>query len=406
MATYSNTQEFDKHIRTKTGIKCQFIDDIINLQISIPDKAQSITFECCTFNKKVFLFGNYNTTVTFKKCIFNKGVSLDYAVFNENVRIQHCAFREGATFVNTVFENLCDFFKTTFYQKVIFYKTDFKGTTVFSTTKFLDNVLFTYTLIEKMAIFRDTTIKKGFDISTALITGHLNLFGFELGEYISIPDPIEEQEYEDAISEDGDIPDKNKRETYRVLKMQLEANKDHFNALEFKALEKKTYASELKPKWIRSILLNIREGLHNKLSLIYNKYGFIKWINKHIVQPIIKFQLGNTIILFFSYVSNNYGRSWFRGVLFTMGFGWLFFYLLLITSNSYEPALNLLSWEEMTNKDLGKLYLTFLTPTHKPDFFDGKIDETLCTYLFDFLGRIFIAYGIYQTVQAFRKYRS
>ena len=45
-----------------------------------------------------------------------------------------------------------------------------------------------------------------------------------------------------------------------------------------------------------------------------------------------------------------------------------------------------------------------MTPTHKVDFLDTE-GTSILTYLFDFIGRIFIAFGIYQTVSAFRKYR-
>jgi hypothetical protein len=51
-----------------------------------------------------------------------------------------------------------------------------------------------------------------------------------------------------------------------------------------------------------------------------------------------------------------------------------------------------------------KYFLEFLNPTHKFDYIQ---EDGLTTrfYLFDFIGRIFVGYGIYQFIQAFRKYK-
>ena len=51
-----------------------------------------------------------------------------------------------------------------------------------------------------------------------------------------------------------------------------------------------------------------------------------------------------------------------------------------------------------------KYYFTFLTPTHKISFMDAEKPKTFF-YVWNFIGRIFISYGIFQTIQAFRKFK-
>ena len=47
-------------------------------------------------------------------------------------------------------------------------------------------------------------------------------------------------------------------------------------------------------------------------------------------------------------------------------------------------------------------YVRFMNPTHDVDLFD-TFKPTGWTYFWQTWGRIFVGYGIYQTIQAFRK---
>ncbi|HEX4849381.1 MAG TPA: hypothetical protein VFV08_01180, partial [Puia sp.] len=50
-----------------------------------------------------------------------------------------------------------------------------------------------------------------------------------------------------------------------------------------------------------------------------------------------------------------------------------------------------------------KYFFRFFIVTHDLDFM-GAYNPTALSYLVDTVGRIVIGYGIYQTIQAFRKY--
>lgn len=110
--------------------------------------------------------------------------------------------------------------------------------------------------------------------------------------------------------------------------------------------------------------------------------------------------------LWLNFISNNFGRAWLRGVLFSFSVGFLFFCLLLISTDRYSfgfPAFDL---------NLTSAYLKFMNPLR---FFEleqlfnntplaGKIKLSGLSYIADFGGRIFVAYGYYQTIQAFRRF--
>lgn len=105
--------------------------------------------------------------------------------------------------------------------------------------------------------------------------------------------------------------------------------------------------------------------------------------------------------------SNDFGRNWQRGVLFSILAGLLFFYLVVISSNEYS-----FGFRVVYDPRVIPSYFRFMNPLR---FFElesiFKIGQekpflTLCgwSYFFDLLGRVFVAYGFYQTIQAFRKY--
>lgn len=125
-------------------------------------------------------------------------------------------------------------------------------------------------------------------------------------------------------------------------------------------------------------------------------------------KPKKKFQaISNIIVLFFSAISNWFGSSYILGGLFTLVFGGLFYYLSIINTDLYD-----FSWKidwVLFEKNLGA-FAQFMIPTHRFDyatiyFTSENIKYFPSFYLLDFIGRIFVGYGIYQTIYAFRKYK-
>jgi uncharacterized protein YjbI with pentapeptide repeats len=109
------------------------------------------------------------------------------------------------------------------------------------------------------------------------------------------------------------------------------------------------------------------------------------------------------INLFFNLISNNFGRNWAQGTLFSIAIGLLFFYFLVLSSDEFYFA-----WK--FRSDLLDSFLKFMNPLRHFDteaIFSDKqpqVTPNNWSYVWDFLGRIFVTYGYYQTIQAFRRF--
>jgi len=327
---------------------------------------KNIFFDNCTFNDRVSIHGFDTGVITFSNCTFNKLFDARNAIINGKVRFRECYFKDEAIFRNTRFNELADFWRSIFHKKTIFYKTDFINTAVFSAATFKENVLFTYTLIDKLMILRGTKIEKGFDLSLAIIKGKLGLFEFNLDNYKGVEFFTDEDRYEKAVSELAVIPIKNKRETFRILKDNLESQKNLSESLKFKAVEKDILLAELK---------------HEKFSVT---------------------NLLNRANLFFNWLSNNHGNSYGRAFFFIIGFGIIFFYFSLISLERFSFSITPCEWASDTSF---KYFMEFLNPIHKFDYLGAETMLTNGFYILDFTGKAFIGYGIYQFIQAFRKYK-
>jgi len=104
-------------------------------------------------------------------------------------------------------------------------------------------------------------------------------------------------------------------------------------------------------------------------------------------------------------ISNNFGRWWALGLVFTTLVGLLFFWAVVLSTKNGSFAT---IW---TEPRLLISYLKFMNPIRS---FDTEalfkvndvayLDLSNSSYVWDFIGRIFVAYGFYQTIQAFRRF--
>lgn len=101
-------------------------------------------------------------------------------------------------------------------------------------------------------------------------------------------------------------------------------------------------------------------------------------------------------------LSNRFGRSWSRGIVFTFSCGLLFFCLMLISTDEYQ-------WGVSFDPKFLPPFLKFMNPlrsieTEKIFAENSSIHLNSWSYAWDFLGRILLTYGYYQTIQAFRRF--
>lgn len=346
----------------------------------------AILFSSCKFLNKVEIQSSH-LNFYFEDCDFNQ-VNAKDKKFEGKIRFRDCNFIGVVDFRNTKFLNLTDFYKSTFYQKTIFYKTDFMDTVVFSAATFKENVLFTYSLIDKLIIFRGTKFKKGFDLSLSIPSGKMGVFDIELNDFKTISKYLDEDDFEEMVSKIGDIPIKNKRETFRILKKYFENNNNIVESLPFKVLEKITLTKENIYALVRTNKKEFEEKRFWKLLKIKVKSVF------------------NLIVLSVNFLSNYFGVAYVQSSIFTLIIGGLFYYITILNTDRY-----FFDWyfEWSILKENIPAYANYLIPTHKFNFLDGTIFKSAKLskwfYVFDITGRIAISYGIYQTIQAFRKFR-
>lgn len=107
------------------------------------------------------------------------------------------------------------------------------------------------------------------------------------------------------------------------------------------------------------------------------------------------------IILFFNKHSNYFGLDWTRGLGFIGYTGFAFYLLFLIT---YAIAMKNTIYFPKTVEDFCVGYLKFLNPISLSQSPIKDAEEHIFPLLSFLIGRIFISYGIYQTIQAFRKF--
>ena len=321
-----------------------------------------LNFKNCEFRGD-FRIRNSSENIVFENCDFTKAFNLHNTSFEKKARFRKCNFYGKTNFNNTVFKGLADFWCCTFERKVIFYKTDFLAT-----------VVFTYSLIDKLILFRGTKIEKGFDISTAIRSGDMGIFDFHVQDFISLNKKLGEEAYESAISEDAEIPIKNKRETFRILKQEHISQNNVVHSIEYKTLENETYLKE-------------------NIFKLFRGESIVSCIS-------------NLFVLSLNWLSSRFGVSYFQAAFFTLIFGALFYYFTILSTTKYEMAMNF-DWNILYENI--PTYSSYLLPTHRFDFlgeeFGDKYSFNNWFYFFDLFGRIVTGYGIYQTIQAFRKFR-
>jgi hypothetical protein len=165
------------------------------------------------------------------------------------------------------------------------------------------------------------------------------------------------------------------KEIYRQLKYALEKQGNRISSLRFKALEMKTYKQEtfIKVKWYKRI---------------FNVDRFVLWVGQ----------------------SNDFGMNWLKPVLLAIGFSLLFHFLIIVGISdklTYSPNLSFQSIETTWNvyrENLSSLP-QLMNPTHLLSrIYPNNSNLNFNVHLLDYLLKVILAFFIFQTVSAFRKY--
>ena len=316
-----------------------------------------------------------NGTVTFRECVFQENadfrdaefkmnVSFTKSKFEKKVRFHHAKFLESVKFENTKFHDLVDFYNATFQNTQQFFLTDFLGVTIFSHTKFNKQIQFLYCKTSKETVisFENATFSQSLDISRANFWCKISFWKIHLTVV-----PTEFWLYEnDEIAEEKIERPKTSlrmlRETYRIIKDSYNKEGNQIEVLEFYKNEMLLFKEEQKYKG--------------------------RWRLTE-----------DSISLFFNKESNKFGTSWWQGIKFTFFVTTIFYALFLLTFCDEITF----RWTKKAISETIKHFFEFLNIT-KWDIKPFGIKDYNWGYVILFIGRIFIGYGYYQIVQAFRKF--
>lgn len=312
-------------------------------------------------------------------CTFNFLIDLSNYNFNKKVRFHNCIFKKGINCENTTFNQLVDFYQSRFEDNQYFHLTDFLNISIFSETTFEKAVIFRHNKVsnDTYISFEKAIFKNGLDISNSNFWCTLQVYGIKIEQ--SIPNPSSLVFYQEKnignTMKDNKLLNlnirtyKGLRESYRRIKQEFRKSENNIEALGFHYHEMTIYSKELQ----------FKSDKNDKKLNRFDK---------------------NKIILYFNRISNDYNLSWYKGLCFTFLTSLLFFLtinIILIFTKEISITYSLQYFYNNIDE-----FMNFINPlVWNYKLFDTKNPLAI---IITFIGKIFISYGYYQTIQAFRKY--
>lgn len=348
-------------IDTQFGNDAEFNDAEFNIKYGITKFTKAKFNGEAKFTKAEFHHENEHSVVIFSEAKFNGEAKFNEAKFYCIARFNRVEFIDKSLFSNVEFYGETIFDNTKFNNEAIFHKVYFMKKVNFDFATFKDEATFYNAKFNEKASFKSSIFKERAIFST--------------------------KETSNAI---GEISFSN-----TIFSGVAFFNNRHFKKMTFKAttIEKQinlssTYVSNPDREYWR-VKKNEMIKLNDKVEALNCYKNEMSELSKE-----KSFYTPDNLLLLLNKLSNNYNTNWMRGVLFTLILGFLFYVLYQYPYNTLPIGYDYHF----------KRFISFIIPFNV-DFIKHDLKE-LCTlsYLIYFLSRIFIGYGIYQTIQAFRKY--
>jgi uncharacterized protein YjbI with pentapeptide repeats len=339
----------------------------------------NIVFDFRLILKELKRIPQYSDKITIRNDINEFGYEVFYCnlkipfrsettIYSYGAYFELVEFEDYAQFIGSVFESEYSFNKAVFHSSVNFITVDFE-TKQFSKLKFSfyrtifkRDVSFYNSYFFSLASFKSATFYEGVDIGRAEFA-NIDLSDVELkgdGKFIN---------YHQAVFHKA-----NNRITGLYLKQNAIKMNDSVSELLFKKMEMDAYR--------RSLISDIPEMKTSALKTILNRINI----------------LADLIILHLNKLSNSYGNSYLRGIIFTFTI-WIFFFSWFIMKRDGMGSSFIWTDGEYLKEAVNYFWLF--------SGIDGLTIGRTVTWgqIFPFFcGKILIAYGIYQTITAFRKY--
>ncbi len=341
--------------------------NIKNCQIEKDFKIRRVTIQYGNFEviQSCGIFSIHNSD-------FSDFFSVSQSDFS-NMEFNHCTFVKYFDFISNKFKpngtqsyHACNFGKTSFFG------TQFPINIRFSECTFLKVSSFKELESDNsILMFLDCTFEKFVQFNSAKIK-KLKLENIKFNEIVSFQETfVDIVEIDKTIFEKGALFEdlriksisKCDRKTFRNIKLQLQKSENKIDYNRFRSYELAAYYREL--KWCG----NFKD----------------------------KFILASTLLF------TGFDNSWRKAIGITLAFGLIFYSLFYLSENLYQ--LNINCWKEFISGYIRFLIVTdFYNPlTEGRTYIDSS--NTIGWFLF-ILGKIVIAFGIYEMIQAFRKFKA
>ncbi|MDV3540996.1 hypothetical protein CMU94_17925 [Elizabethkingia anophelis] len=174
----------------------------------------------------------------------------------------------------------------------------------------------------------------------------------------------------------------------------IKFNRTHFDKMAFFTNIKIESKQELDINTIRVIKAQLLKA-ENKIDYLEFKKHEFELFRK----SLGKRKNGSKFILWLNKITSDYNTDWVRGFISTSIYGFVFYIIL------YVAVFGLREWPVTLGEN--RLWLGYfkymIIPNFNSPFGEIKLDEWW-QYLIFILGKIFVTYGLYETIQSFRKY--
>lgn len=343
--------------------------------------------------------------IIIEKCIFSDEVDFSNSVFHKRVLIKNCTFKKGVKFNRVNFINDFSFINNEVYGCISLENCAFKGRVkVFHVQGEIDEI----------------------NLNSSIIKGLLELNGLTSSLILSEKSSIKLKNV--FVEPDGYLIIRNINENHKFTGEINFTDANLLGNVVLKNIYLKTffltnavmvggfYTEHLHFREDSDSQTYVRlkdEALKNNNSIKAMRYrekemsSYSKELNSQRTWNNIWTWLTDESILFLNTISNKNGLSWLRGITFTLVCAIIFFWIInFFGIESNQPHFFVLDLKTFHFEGVGEIWKRFLNMfylTNFKDKFEGVKLNALGETVF-FLSKIFISYGIYQTIVAFRKF--
>jgi|GEM_PF-5549197 len=289
--------------------------------------------------------------------------------FQAEISIYNLEVQKPLDIIRVQFKNRLDLGGSSFQFPVLFEDCGFERKVRFENLIFSENLLLEECSFEESFEMDSLSFKKGINISSSLFKSGLVSRGVELSFFKVDLD-------NDFLEFGRDITPTDRISTYRKLKGFALENQNYTEYSLYRSLEYRNRISDL-------------------TSLIFKNGGVSLWKKANYFQDLIVHLL--------NWSSNGFGTSPGRALLFTLICTLIGFYGVAEAGTSGGPLQSFnIMWEHP------EVFLKMLNPVHRLNIYEvisGEITDRFWVVFWDLFCRIFVGYGYYQFVQAFRRFK-